>query len=197
MNIAFFDFDGTITKKDTLIDFVIFAHGYRTFLLRMILLIPWLLLYAIRLMPNWRFKEKFLSVYFKGWGIKTFNNYAYKYATERVPLIVRIKAINAINKHKENKDIIVVVTASCENWVKPWCDIQNIDCIATRLEIKDDGLTGKFNGKNCYGQEKVFRIKQKYNLNKYSYIYAYGDSLGDKDMLELADIKVYKWEEFE
>lgn len=193
MNIAFFDFDGTITKKDTLIDFIIYAVGFKTFLLKFIMLMPWLLLYAMNIMSNWRVKEKVLLVYFKSWDLGTFNKCAYKYATERVPLLVNVQARNAITKHKENNDTIVVVTASCENWVKPWCDSQSIDCLATQLEVKDGKITGRFNGSNCYGQEKVNRIRQTYNLNKYKCIYAYGDSLGDENMLALADIRFYKW----
>jgi len=194
MNIAFFDFDGTITNKDTLIHFIIFAVGYKTFLLKLILIVPWLLLYAVKLLPNWRAKEKVLSIYFQGWDVETFNQCAFKYATEHVPLIVKSIAIETINEHKEHNDIIVVVSASCENWLKPWCDLYNLDCVATCLEVKDQKITGKFLGKNCYGSEKVERIRQKYNLKLYKHIYAYADSSADRYMMDLADIRYYKWE---
>ena len=67
-----------------------------------------------------------------------------------------------------------------------------MDLIATRLEIKDDLMTGKFLTKNCYGIEKVNRVKEAYNLDDYDCIYVYGDSRGDKELLELADKSFYK-----
>ena len=57
----------------------------------------------------------------------------------------------------------------------------------------DNFLTGKFQGKNCFGPEKVSRIKNKFDLKKVKKIYAYGDSTGDSEMLELADYKYLKY----
>jgi len=48
-------------------------------------------------------------------------------------------------------------------------------------------VTGKFLSKNCYGIEKANKVKEAYNLSDYDYIYAYGDTRGDKELLELAD----------
>ncbi|MEW6528158.1 MAG: haloacid dehalogenase-like hydrolase [Spirochaetota bacterium] len=62
-----------------------------------------------------------------------------------------------------------------------------------RLEVKYGLLTGKFFGKNCYGPQKVKRIKEIYNLYDYQKIYAYGDSKGDKEMLAIADERIYRW----
>jgi phosphatidylglycerophosphatase C len=46
--------------------------------------------------------------------------------------------------------------------------------------------------RNCYGEEKVRRIKTSYNLDEFDHIYAYGDSEGDKAMLDLAHERYYK-----
>jgi phosphoserine phosphatase len=45
---------------------------------------------------------------------------------------------------------------------------------------------------NCYGEEKVRRIRASYNLDEFNHIYAYGDSEGDKAMLDLAHEHDYK-----
>ena len=192
MNIAFFDFDGTITKKDTLIDFIIFAVGIKTFVLKLILIVPYLILYKIKIISNSQAKEKVLEAFFKGWETKTFNEVAHCYSLQRVPHIIRSIAKNKIEEHQQKGDIIVVVTASCQNWVQPWCSFHGLDCIATKLQEKDGKLTGKFNGNNCYGKEKVLRIKEKYNLKEFEKIFAYGDSKGDNEMLALAHEGYYK-----
>jgi HAD superfamily phosphoserine phosphatase-like hydrolase len=87
---------------------------------------------------------------------------------------------------------VAVVSASAENWVKPWCDKHNLICIGTKLQVKDNQLTGKILGKNCHGPEKVCRIKENFNLSQFDEIIAYGDTAGDKEMLDMADLKHYK-----
>ena len=74
--------------------------------------------------------------------------------------------------HQEQGHKVVVVSASMECWLKKWCEKYSIDLIATRLEIQDGKLTGKFATKNCYGPEKANRIKEVYDLSQFDYIYA-------------------------
>ncbi len=59
-------------------------------------------------------------------------------------------------------------------------------------KIKNGIVTGKFSTKNCYGIEKANRVQEVYNFDDYDHIYAYGDSRGDKELLELADESFYK-----
>jgi len=193
MNIAFFDFDGTITSKDSMIDFIIYSAGYRKFLTGMIQLIPYILMYKLGVIENWKAKEKVIKKFWGGWASSTFEETAAEYSQKKITLIIREKAIEAINTHKQNGDKVVVVSASCEKWLKPWCDSHNIELIGTIFEISNDTVTGRISGKNCYGAEKVVRIKQKYRISDYRIIYAYGDSSGDKEMLNLAHVRYYKW----
>lgn len=193
MNIAFFDFDGTITSKDSMIDFIIYTAGYRKFFTGMIQLIPHILMYKLGIIENWQAKEKVINKFWGGWVSSTFEETAVEYSKKKLPLIIRGKAVEAIKTHKQNGDKVVVVSASCEKWLKPWCDFHNIELIGTIIEISNDTVTGKISGKNCYGAEKVVRIKQKYTMSDYGIIYAYGDSTGDKEMLKLAHVKYYKW----
>ncbi|HEU5146872.1 MAG TPA: haloacid dehalogenase-like hydrolase, partial [Chryseosolibacter sp.] len=53
-------------------------------------------------------------------------------------------------------------------------------------------LTGKILGRNCYGDEKVCRIKEEFDLPSFERIIAYGDSSGDREMLQLANESHYK-----
>ena len=107
--------------------------------------------------------------------------------------MLRSEAMKRIAWHKNMGHTIVIVSASIESWLRPWCDKNKIDLIATRIEIKKGKVTGKFSSKNCHGAEKVNRIREKYSLPKYSEVYAYGDSLGDKEMLQIADKKHYQY----
>jgi phosphatidylglycerophosphatase C len=193
MNLALFDFDGTITFKDTLFDFILYSTGRRTFIPGLFILLPVMILYFIKIIPNWKAKELVLSYFFKGWDTDWFNEAALKYSNERIPVILRKEAIDGLNYHVSQKDKIVIVSASVETWIKGWCMKNGFDLIGTRLEIIDKKITGKLLTKNCNGIEKVNRINEKYILKDYNKIYAYGDSRGDMPMLGLADEKYFRW----
>ena len=190
--IAFFDFDGTITTDDSLLKFIRFVVGDRRFLLGLVVLSPMLVLYKLKLIPNYKAKQYMLSWFFKGMSKDAFLKVANEYSLVHIDKILRPKAIEKINWHKNQGHKVVVVSASIECWLRPWCEKNSLECIGTKLEIKDDIVTGKLLSKNCYGVEKINRIKEIYNLKDFEYIYSYGDSSGDKQMLELAHEKFYK-----
>lgn len=192
MNIAFFDFDGTITTDDSLLKFIRFVVGDMKFLVGLTVLSPMLILYKLKLIPNYRAKQIMLSYFFKGMHAEHFLKIANEYSLSHIQKILRPKAMERIQWHHDNGDCVVVVSASLECWLRPWCQQNKLELIGTRLEIKADQVTGKLLSKNCYGIEKANRIRQNYNLNNYETIYAYGDSRGDKEMLELAHEKYYK-----
>ena len=153
---------------------------------------PILATYILKLTPNHIAKECFVSFFFKGWSSDKFLKIANQYSLNKMPKIIRSKAIEKIKWHQQQGHKVVIVSASIECWLKAWCYENNIELIATKLEVKDKKLTGKFLTKNCYGIEKVNRIKETYDLSQYDYIYAYGDSSGDKELLALADESFYK-----
>lgn len=187
MNIAFFDFDGTITSRDSLPDFIIYATGYLNFLVGLVILSPILMGFKLNLISNWQAKESALRHFFRDWEIEKFRESASRYARERLPRIIRDTALKQISWHQSRGDQVVVVTAAIDLWLKDWCDAHGLDLIATQLEVINGKLTGRLGSKNCYGPEKVRRIKEKYNLEEFSRIYAYGNGPGDEEMLALAD----------
>lgn len=190
--IVFIDFDGTITTDDSLIKFIRFVVGDVKFIWGMILLSPMLTTYKLKLIPNYKAKQYMLSYFLKGMSEEKFMRVANEYSLKHIGTILRPKALEKIAWHKEQGHKIVIVSASIECWLKPWCDINDLDLIATKLEIQYGIVTGKFLTKNCYGIEKVNRVNERYNLSEYDHIYAYGDSRGDRELLELANEKFYK-----
>ncbi len=184
--IVFFDFDRTITKKDTLIEFLKFYRGEFGFYISLFLLLPVILLYFLKIISNEKAKELVLSFFLKGEDADKFMHLSREFSLNYVPKIIKQEAFERIRWHKRNSHKVVVVSASVENWIKPWCHKNNLELIATKIEIKDGKLTGKLASRNCYGEEKVRRIKEIYNLDDYDEIYVYGDSKGDIPMLNLA-----------
>lgn len=190
--IAFFDFDGTITTKDTLLEFIRFYKGTLNFYIGFLLYSPLIVAYKLGIIPNFVAKQKVLAFFFKGIDIKEFQEKCDRFAETVLPTLLRPKALQEIDKLKAAGVPIVIVSASAENWIRSWAEKNNLALIGTRLLVSNDKLIGSFDGKNCYGDEKVCRIESKYNLNEYAEIFAYGDSSGDKAMLAIATVKFYK-----
>jgi len=184
--IAFFDFDGTITTHDTLLEFIKFSKGVGAFYTGFALNSPYLVALKLKLMHNQVAKEKVLAHFFRNMPLKEFDEICERFQREKLPALIRLGALQEIEKLKAEGADITLVSASPENWIRHWAQKMGLKLIATVLEEKDGKLTGRIKGKNCYGIEKVNRIKELYRLEDYDTIFAYGDSSGDTEMLAIA-----------
>jgi len=191
--IAAFDFDGTITTKDTLLEFIRFSKGYLLFLFGFILYSPLLIAYKLKIYPNWKIKRKLFSYFFKGMKINEFNRLCEDFCRCSSE-IIRPEAHKAIQAHINAGDSLVVVSASIENWVRPFAEKLLIPFVlCTGIEIDSNGcLTGNFSTPNCYGQEKVKRLLELFPQRENYYLIVYGDSSGDKELMNFADEKLYE-----
>jgi HAD superfamily hydrolase (TIGR01490 family) len=190
--IAFFDFDGTITTKDTYLEFIKFSKGTLRFLTGFMLYSPLLVGYVLKLVPNQLMKEKVFRYYFKNTPLDRFQEWCDAFATQKVPALIRPKALEELKKLQQSGTTVVIVSASFGNWIQKWASDNNFQLIATKPQVQNGRLTGAIDGKNCHGDEKVRRIRENYALQQYDTIYAYGDTSGDKPMLALATTAVYK-----
>jgi HAD superfamily hydrolase (TIGR01490 family) len=190
--LVLFDFDGTLTHKDTLFEFTRYAVGNGRFIFGLVLLAFPLVLQKIKLVSAQRAKEMFLSHYFGNTSLEVFNSLCNSFCVGVLPLLVRQKAMDAILQHQREGARVIIISASPINWIRPWAIKNNIETIATELEIKDNRLTGKIAGANCNGEEKVRRLNAYLDIKQYDQIIAYGDTAGDLPMLTLATTKFFK-----
>ena len=191
--LAVFDFDGTLTKKDTFMPFIKYVVGNFKYYFGLLILSPVLIGYILRIVPNNIAKEKFMIHYFCGFEVEELKNKAQDYAERKLISQLRPDAIQKLNWHQSQGHLIILISASLEIYLKPLIEILNIQrVLGTRFEVLDGYLTGKIYGSNCYGKEKVNRLKDSFgSFNDYE-IYCYGDSNGDVDLLSLADYPYYK-----
>lgn len=185
------DFDGTITSKDSFGEFIKFYHGTPTYWFGLLLHFPILVLYMLGFYNNSKAKEKLITFYFKGVDDKQFNEKSQQFAQYIIPKIVLEDAFTKLLEYKALGYEIAIVSASFANYLEPWCNENGFALIATQLEVVDGAVSGKIKGNNCHGEEKVIRIKERYQLSNY-YIIAYGDTKGDLPMLKLAKEAYYK-----
>lgn len=192
MIIAFFDFDGTISTEDSTMDFVsktfgkkIAARGKRRLVLRIIF-------FYLKLMSLQQVKEFYLKYFFRGWDYEDFKMKVKHYIENHFPDILIPSAVDKIKWHIGQGHEVAVVSGSNDVFLEDFCKDLGIALITNTLEVEEGKITGRLNEQYCFGRGKVALIKTKYNLDEAEYIYAYGNSCGDRKMLSLADEKFYQ-----
>ncbi|HLZ86063.1 MAG TPA: HAD-IB family phosphatase, partial [Puia sp.] len=158
---------------------------------------PWLIAMKLKIISNQAAKERILTFFFGKQSLSRFEQYSEAFSREALPELIRPKALTEIGRLREAGATIVIVSASPENWIKQWAARTGADLIATRLGVYTDDkgeprLTGRIDGANCHGEEKVNRIRQRFALPDYMEIYTYGDTSGDKPMLQLGTASFFR-----
>ncbi|MET0392477.1 MAG: haloacid dehalogenase-like hydrolase, partial [Chitinophagaceae bacterium] len=100
-SIAFFDFDGTITTADTLLEIFKYRHGKAKFYFGFLLNSPYLVAYKAGVISNQLAKEKTLKFFFGGMQEADFKAFCEQFAAEVIPSLIRPKALTEIEKLKQ------------------------------------------------------------------------------------------------
>jgi len=187
-----FDFDGTLTYKDTMFLYLKFYNSSK-FRIQFVKHIPLFILLKLKLADTEKVKKSFIGSILKGQLQTKIEDKSKLFFEEYYPKILRENALDFIgNIDKENTDSLIV-TASLDIWIKPFAEKLQMKLVATQAEFKNGIFTGNFIGKNCNGEEKLERIKTEINGAKYDKIIAFGDTSGDKPMLQWANEGHYQF----
>jgi phosphatidylglycerophosphatase C len=186
--VAAFDLDGTLTRRDTLLPFLLRACGptatYRAVLGVSLLLVGALAGGERRDVA----KEALLVRLLAGWPLESLAAVAEAFADEVMTSgHLRPEMLERAQEHRRSGHELVIVSASPELYVAPIGRRLGFDAVlGTRLETDAEGrLTGRLQGPNCRGPEKVVRLRQWLD-DESAEVWAYGDSRGDREMLALA-----------
>ncbi len=192
--IAAFDFDGTLTDRDTLFYFLIHCFGFRKTVVKMIPLIPFFLLYAVGKKSRQQVKEGVLTRFFKGLPIRKIRQWGKVFAKREIPKRLQKPALEKLRWHQKQGHRCLLVSASLDVYLNAWSRMNGFEtAITSRLEVDPTGnATGKLQGLNCRRQEKIDRLTRYLGpLDRYV-IYAYGDSEGDRELLASATHPFYR-----
>lgn len=189
MNIAFFDFDNTLVKGDSLFPFLRFYHRGKSivFLLKLSQFLPVFLAYKLKIISRHRAKQKLFILFFKGENKSDFIRKSQEFSKFWIPLHLIAENWQLLLRHQSAGDKIVIVSASVNAYLQPFSEKYHFDLISTEMDLANEILSGKFTTANCYGKEKKIRILESYCLSDFQKSYAYGDSDGDNEMLSIVD----------
>jgi phosphatidylglycerophosphatase C len=181
--VAVFDFDGTLTRRDTLLPFLRRTRGAsRTSIA---------VLAASTLLVRDRdaAKAAVLQRLLRGQGVEDLRAAAEVFADVVIQRGLRASVLERARWHASQGHDRVIVTASPELYVAPIGRRLGFDAVlGTRLETDGDGhLTGRLHGRNCRGPEKVDRLRAWLGADDGVTVYAYGDSSGDRQLWDFAD----------
>ncbi|MCU1462324.1 MAG: HAD-superfamily subfamily hydrolase [Acidimicrobiales bacterium] len=189
-DVAAFDFDGTITLGDTLLGFLGRLCGNRAVVTALMRHGPALALAATGRADADAAKAAVLARLLAGRDIADVERVVQRYTDDVLTRRLRPAVIEKIDWHRARGDTLLVVSASPELYVDPIARRLGFHAtLATRLEVDRDGrLTGRLVGANVQGAEKVARLRAHLGDDRPARLWAYGNSRGDADMLEVADV---------
>ncbi len=194
MNIALFDFDGTVTNEDTYTTFIFYSTPTFRIIIGIVLVWPVILLYKMRWLSASKTRPILSKVAF--WNRKESDviRSARQYAEEYLPTVIRSEAKQRLHWHQAQGDQIYLVSASLDVYLKEWCKAWGIELVCSELEVNNLRYSGGYVQGDCSGENKVNFLRRVVNVERFDKIYAYGDTYEDLPMLALADEKVYQWE---
>lgn len=191
-SVAAFDVDGTLTVADCVVPFLRRTAG-TTRLIRRMMRSPVALASAGARRDRDALKAASASAAFAGLTIEGVRADAQLFAHDVYSRRLRGEVVERLRAHVDAGDTVLLVSASFEVYLRPLASLLGAhDVLAARLEVGDDGcLTGRLDGPNCRGAEKVRRLHEW--LDEHAggrsavHLSAYGDSAGDRELLADAD----------
>ena len=183
VHIAVFDLDKTLTDRDCFIRFLLYlrSRGHRLEVGA-----------ALRRFGLSRASlKRSLCALLRGSDREAIDALARDFFEQRAKGWLRPSIVDSLNKHKARGDRVIIVSASLSPYVSCFASFLETEFLATELESDGSVLTGRIQGANVRGQEKVSKLDTFLSRAGYErsevFVTAYGDSAGDSEMLAWAD----------
>lgn len=186
-----FDFDGTLTKKDTLFDFLKFSFP-KSYSKQFLLFVPLFILSKLKLVNPGKVKEKFISSFLKGKSYVEIHQLAQNYFEKNHQTLIHKKADEYLKSISNYHDKFIV-SASLDFWIEPFASYYGMGLISTKGSFDEHGFySGKFASPNCNNEQKKIRIEKEIDLSLYDEVIAFGDTAGDNHMFAIATKTYYR-----
>jgi len=187
-----FDFDGTLTIRDSFTAFLRWRAGPGAWALGLVKMAPAVAAYALD-RDRGRIKAASVKEFLKGVSRSQLDADAERFAEQAWAGFMRPDALKVWNDWGARGAHRVIVTASPETTVAPFARRLGAEgLLGTHFAFdSDDRITGAFASPNCRGEEKVRRLRAAYGDDLHLTA-AYGDTSGDTEMIAAADEKGFR-----
>ncbi|APP84154.1 HAD family hydrolase [Xanthomonas hortorum] len=191
MQLALFDFDHTITTCDTYARFLRKVATPAQLAAAKWQVGPWVLGYRVGLISAQALRARVTRLVFSARSLEEMTMHGAAYARNNLPGMLRTNMMQRIDWHQAQGHEVVLVSASLDLYLQPWCAQHDLSLICNRLEHHAGVLSGRYAKGDC-GPHKATRIRLRYDLSQYECVHAYGDSREDTPMLALAQQRWYR-----
>jgi HAD superfamily hydrolase (TIGR01490 family) len=194
MDLALFDFDGTITDRETMPAFMHVSVRPTRLTLGKLLLAPVVIGYKLGLVSGSIVRAAICWFGFRGVSAAEVEQHGLVFAREYLPKVLRPEAMERIAWHQARGDKVVLVSGGLDVYLSHWAEAHGLDLICSSLEREHGRLTGRYRGAQCVRAEKAQRVQAAYPANEFGRIFAYGDTPEDHELLAMAHEPYYRWQ---
>ena len=190
-DLALFDFDGTLTTRETFPDFMRYAIARPRLLVGGVLLAPVVFGYRRGWVAGNPTRASIVQMGLRGVDAERLRAQGAAFARDVLPGVLRPEAMARLAWHRQRGDRVVVVSGGLDVYLAPWCAGQGIELLCSALAERRGRITG-YAGLQCVGEEKVRRVHALCDPQAYAAIHAYGDTHEDQAMLAMAHHRTYR-----
>jgi phosphatidylglycerophosphatase C len=187
--IAIFDLDGTLTVRDTFVQYLL-SFGRRRRKVGAMSLFPFRVAgYLFKLTRDFELKQTLLRSFFAGVTQQEIVEHTDRFCREWLPQNLHPVGMQRLREHLDRQHRVILLSASPNLYVPHVAEALGIaEAVCTQVEFTDNVCTGTLLGENCKGAGKVTAIQKYLNRERPGVeSYAYGDSKHDLPVLRWVD----------
>jgi phosphatidylglycerophosphatase C len=192
--LAVFDFDGTLTYRDSFVPFLRFAFGNKIFIRKLLRMARPSHSYLMKRISRDDLKAQLIRTFLRGVTLAWLEQQAQYFCDKSWAQLMRPKGLVAVSDQLLGGATVTICSASPALTLKPFAAKLGVQLIGTQLEAVNGILTGEIEGQNCRCVQKVMRLEAEYGSLKHYLVRAWGDSPGDEQLLAVAQEP--RWREF-
>ena len=175
--IVVFDFDKTLTVKDTNLLFFTFVGRTKSFYyFRLIIYIVFVIIRKFRLISNTLLKNVGLLIFINGKTEKEINELSYNFSRS---IKLKKPVVNILKNYITDGKRVIIITASIDKYVK--AIFPDVEVIGSLLDFESKYIKLK---NHCYHEEKINRLK---NIGIFKINILFTDSISDLPLVRISD----------
>ena len=191
--VAVFDVDGTLLRGDCLWLAARHSRGIVGQLLAALACLPWWIGWKLRLVSTGKFKQRVIAAFGVCEAVNRVETQAQPaWLLSELRAQLRPKALQRLRWHQQRRDRILLCSASPRPILQPLADWLEVELLCTELVQVQGQWRPKLASPNCKGPEKMRRLTEHLGPMEGLTIEAYGNSKGDRELLQGAAIPHYR-----
>lgn len=183
--IAVFDLDGTLTRVDTFLPFLV-TFAFKRRMAWRIVVIPFVVLaYLLKLLRDHQAKQLLMRFFLGGQTRDQIDRHASEFSRTWVGRRLHPLCVERLRHHQEQGDRVVIVSASPDVYVPEVARLLGVEeTVCTRVKWDNDRCLGTIDGKNCKREAKIEMLVEYLGEDAApEHMISYGDSRSDLPLL--------------